>query len=57
MIIRYADNSTFEGTWEDAPGYGVQTIVYYDPGMDDVVLRHQGDFTRLDDDRAPGIGP
>ena len=45
--IRYADNSLYKGAWKHAPGYGVQTIVYSE--WDDVVLRHQGDFYRLDD--------
>ena len=46
--IRYADNSLYEGDWENVPGYGVQTIVYQDG--DTVVLRHQGDFYRVDGD-------
>ena len=46
--IRYADNSLYEGDWANAPGYGVQTIVY--PGREEPILRHQGDFYRLDDD-------
>ena len=50
MIFRYADGSVFEGEWEDAPGYGIQTIVYHDASMNDVVLRQDGDFYRVDDD-------
>ena len=46
--IRYADNSLYTGDWASAPGYGVQTIVY--PDGDTIVLRHQGDFYRVDDD-------
>ena len=46
--IRYADNSLYTGDWANAPGYGAQTIVYQDG--DTIVLRHQGDFYRVDDD-------
>ncbi len=50
MIFRYDDDSVFDGEWEDAPGYGVQFISFYEPVKDHPVLRHQGDFYRLDDD-------
>lgn len=46
--IRYADGGLYEGDWRNAPGYGVQTIVYPEAG--DVTLRHQGHFFRLDND-------
>ena len=48
MIFRYDDATSFEGDWQDAPGYGLQTIVYDDP-FDGPTLRHQGDYYRLDD--------
>ena len=47
MIFRYDDETAFEGEWQDAPGYGVQTIVYDDP-YDGPTIRHQGDYYRLD---------
>lgn len=54
VIVRYDDLSRFEGDWEDAPGYGVQTIAYIAPAGPD--MKHgagragTGDFYRLDDD-------
>lgn len=49
MIFRYDDDSVFEGEWEDAPGYGLQTIAYVDP-IEGPTLRHQGSYFRLDED-------
>ncbi len=49
MIIRYDDGTVFEGEWEDAPGYGVQTIAFEDP-IDGPTFRHQGDYYRQDED-------
>ena len=48
MIFRYDDDSLFDGSWEDAPGWGVQTVVFDDP-IHGPTLRHQGDFYRQDD--------
>ncbi len=45
MIFRYWDNSSFEGQWENAPGWGVQTIAFDHP-IKGASLRHQGDFYR-----------
>ena len=46
--IRYDDETMVEGGWQDAPGWGVQTVVYIDP-IDGPALRHQGDFYRVDE--------
>ena len=51
MVFRYDDETVHEGNWRDAPGYGLQTIVYHDP-YDGPTLRHQGDYYRLDDSGA-----
>ena len=47
MTFRYDDETSFEGNWQDAPGYGVQTITYND-SYDGPSLRHQGDYYRFD---------
>ena len=47
-LVRYDDETLVEDEWENIPGWGVQTIVYIDPS-DGPVLRHQGDFYRLDE--------
>lgn len=48
VIVRYADESKFDGEWEVAPDFEIQTISYVDPnGM--AILRHQGDYYRLED--------
>ena len=47
MAFRYDDETSFEGDWHDAPGYGVQTIVYAD-SYDGPTLRHHGNYYRLD---------
>lgn len=49
MIFRYDDGTVFEGEWEDAPGYGVQTIAFEDP-IDGFTFRHQGHYYRRDED-------
>jgi hypothetical protein len=40
----------YDGEWQDAPGYGVQTIAYIDPQTGRPTLRHNGDYYRVDDD-------
>ncbi len=50
MIFRYDDNSVFKGEWKDAPPYGVQFVSYFDSVKEHPVLRHQGDFYRVDED-------
>jgi hypothetical protein len=50
-LIRYDDETLVEGEWQDAPGWGVQTVVYDDP-VDGPTLRHQGDFYRVDETGA-----
>ena len=42
--IFYADESVYEGDWQDAPGWGVQVITT------DERIRHQGSYYRLEDD-------
>ena len=49
MFFRYANDERVECDWPDAPGYGIQTIVFVDP-VNGPALRHQGDYYRLDDD-------
>lgn len=46
--IRYANTSLFEGSWEDAPAYEVQTICYQDP-TGQITIRHGGDYYKLED--------
>lgn len=51
-IIYYSDGSTFsslDGSWEDAPGWGCQVVLFRDPIVK-YGIRHQGDFYRLDPD-------
>lgn len=56
MIFRYDDLSKFEGDWQDAPGYGLQTVAYINPHTGEPTLRHgagrrgRGDYYRVDDD-------
>lgn len=50
MIFRYDDDTVFNGEWQDAPGYGLQTISYVDPVVGHPVIRHQGHFFREDED-------
>lgn len=53
VMVRYADLSLFEGQWEDAPSSEIQTISYIDP-KGAAILRHRGDFYRLEDGEIVG---
>lgn len=56
MIFRYADKSKFEGSWEDAPGYMIQTIAYVDSTTGIAAVRHQGRYYwRENDGSITGI--
>ena len=46
--IRYADKSLFEGEWEDAPPYELQTIAHLNPNGE-ARVRHGGDWYELVD--------
>ena len=51
--IFYGDGSTFnsdDGDWEDAPANDVQVVIFKE--NDRWVLRHGGDFFRMDEDGA-----
>ena len=51
-IIYYSDDSTYsneDGAWVDAPGWGVQVVLFRDSDLR-WAIRHGGDFFRLADD-------
>jgi hypothetical protein len=50
VIIRYADKSKFDGEWDHAPIWEVQTISYVSPVTGQATIAIQGDYYWIAED-------